>query len=72
MGSTRPRVFSPNFRIGGVVSPLVCSRSAPGWGGRPDLSLAVADDFYFVQLSDTHWGYKGPANPAATVELPRR
>src|SRR3954470_10256177 len=30
-----------------------------------------ADDFYFVQLSDTHWGYKGPANPEAAVELPR-
>lgn len=23
------------------------------------------DDFYFVQLSDTHWGYKGAANPEA-------
>jgi 3',5'-cyclic AMP phosphodiesterase CpdA len=22
-------------------------------------------DFYFVQLSDTHWGYEGPANPDA-------
>ena len=22
-------------------------------------------DFYFVQLSDTHWGYQGPANPDA-------
>ena len=29
------------------------------------------ESFYFVQLSDTHWGYKGPANPEATVELPR-
>jgi hypothetical protein len=26
-------------------------------------------DFYFVQLSDTHWGYQGPANPDATVTL---
>ena len=32
---------------------------------------AVADDFYFVQLSDTHWGYKGAANPEAAIELPR-
>jgi hypothetical protein len=23
------------------------------------------EDFYFVQLSDSHWGYKGPANPDA-------
>ena len=27
------------------------------------------DDFYFVQLSDTHWGYKGPANPDAANTL---
>jgi hypothetical protein len=27
------------------------------------------DDFYFVQLSDTHWGYQGAANPDATVTL---
>lgn len=28
-----------------------------------------ASDFYFVQLSDTHWGYEGPANPDARVTL---
>ncbi|MYM23933.1 twin-arginine translocation signal domain-containing protein [Duganella sp. FT135W] len=27
------------------------------------------DDFYFVQLSDSHWGYKGPANPEAEQTL---
>ena len=27
------------------------------------------DDFYFVQLSDTHWGYKGAANPDAANTL---
>jgi Calcineurin-like phosphoesterase len=26
-------------------------------------------DFYFVQLSDIHWGYQGPANPDASVTL---
>jgi len=30
-----------------------------------------ADDFHFVQLSDTHWGYQGPANPDARVTLPK-
>ena len=25
--------------------------------------------FYFVQLSDTHWGYTGPANPDSAVTL---
>ena len=28
-----------------------------------------ADDFYFVQLSDIHWGYSGPANPDALNTL---
>jgi hypothetical protein len=26
-------------------------------------------DFYFVQLSDTHWGFQGPPNPDATGTL---
>ena len=26
-------------------------------------------DFYFVQLSDVHWGYQGPANPDSSVTL---
>jgi hypothetical protein len=32
-------------------------------------SQAAYDDFYFVQLSDTHWGYSGPANPDAANTL---
>src|SRR3954451_10841183 len=28
-----------------------------------------AEDFYFVQLSDTHWGFQGPPNPDAKVTL---
>jgi len=32
-------------------------------GGKPD--------FYFVQLSDMHWGYTGPANPDAANTLKR-
>ena len=34
-------------------------------------TAAAASDFYFVQLSDTHWGYKGPANPDAANTLKR-
>ncbi len=30
---------------------------------------AQAADFHFVQFSDTHWGYKGPANPDAEHTL---
>ncbi len=32
-------------------------------------SGAAYEDFYFVQLSDTHWGYSGPANPDASNTL---
>ena len=28
-------------------------------------------DFYFVQLSDTHWGFQGPPNPDAKGTLPK-
>jgi len=29
------------------------------------------DEFYFVQLSDAHWGFKGPPNPDARGTLPK-
>ena len=32
---------------------------------------AGQDDFYFVQLSDTHWGFEGPPNPDARGTLPK-
>jgi len=30
---------------------------------------AAGDDFYFVQMSDSHWGFEGPPNPDAKVTL---
>ena len=35
----------------------------------PGFVNAADEDFYFVQLSDTHWGYTGPANPDAANTL---
>src|SRR5882672_4601139 len=32
-------------------------------------TAAQATDFHFVQFSDTHWGYSGPANPDAEHTL---
>src|SRR6267378_7832088 len=32
-------------------------------------SAAAQDDFYFVQLSDSHWGFEGPPNPDAKGTL---
>lgn len=45
-----------------------------GLAGRAAAATAKAagaayDDFYFVQLSDTHWGFSGPPNPDAKNTL---
>lgn len=40
----------------------VCLSALPGYAG-------AANDFYFVQLSDSHWGYQGAANPDAANTL---
>lgn len=40
-----------------------------GCATRAESMAAAYTDFYFVQLSDTHWGYQGPANPDAAVTL---
>src|SRR5882672_12911171 len=43
---------------------------ASGLPGCAGMGGAKQDDFYFVQLSDTHWGFKGPAlNPDAEGTL---
>jgi Icc-related predicted phosphoesterase len=46
--------------LGGVVfaSGLTGCASLGGMGSEQE-------DFYFVQLSDTHWGFSGPPNPDA-------
>jgi 3',5'-cyclic AMP phosphodiesterase CpdA len=53
--------------VGGVVfaSGLGQSAAARSKSARDD------QDFFFLQISDTHWGYSGPANPQADVTLPR-
>lgn len=33
------------------------------------LRAAGYEEFFFVQLSDSHWGYSGPANPEADTTL---
>ena len=47
--------------IGGLVF-------ASGLGTR---ARAAGNDFYFVQLSDCHWGFEGPPNPDAKGTLPK-
>jgi len=45
---------------------------ASGLAGCAGMAAAGSDEFYFVQLSDTHWGFKGDAlNPDAGGTLPK-
>jgi hypothetical protein len=50
--------------LGGVVFASGLGVRALGAGGARDKVRNPADEFYFVQLSDTHWGFDGPSvNP---------
>jgi 3',5'-cyclic AMP phosphodiesterase CpdA len=51
--------------VGGVV---FASRLAGGSAKKKKSD--AREDFFFLQLSDTHWGYSGVSNPKADVTLP--
>jgi 3',5'-cyclic AMP phosphodiesterase CpdA len=59
------RQFLQLAGVGGAV--LVPGLSACATAG----DTPAVDDFYFVQLSDTHWGFEGAPNPDAKVTLPK-
>lgn len=64
------REFLRLAAFGGVVfaSGVRAADYGPGMAtGRP----AAAEEFYFVQLSDTHWGFDGPPNPDSRGTLPK-
>src|SRR5262245_1395084 len=49
-----------------------------GYGGAvfaaglsPAYTAAAGKEFYFVQMTDTHWGFKGAPNPEAATTLKR-
>ena len=58
------REFLKLAGLGSVVfaSSLGVARAA---GTMAAAKGGTYDDFYFVQLSDTHWGFEGPPNPDA-------
>jgi predicted phosphodiesterase len=41
----------------------------PSQAAGKNKAAAAYEDFYFVQLSDTHWGFSGPPNPDAANTL---
>jgi hypothetical protein len=56
------RQFAALAGIGGAVF-------ASGLAGFAGRAAAAKADFFFVQVTDTHWGYKGAANPEAANTL---
>ena len=62
------REFLKLAGLGGVVfaSSLGAARAA---GTMAAAKGGTYDEFYFVQLSDTHWGFEGPPNPDAKGTL---
>jgi hypothetical protein len=64
----RRRDFLKLAGLGGVVFASGLNRVANA-ANATGASAAAHDDFYFVQLSDTHWGFEGPPNPDAKVTL---
>ena len=53
---------------GGVV--FASTLSGCSWSGPAGTGVRMAtDDFYFVQMSDTHWGFEGAPNPDARGTL---
>ncbi|MFJ3044603.1 metallophosphoesterase family protein [Herbaspirillum chlorophenolicum] len=50
--------------LGGVIYASGLS----GWAAAADAG-AAAEDFFFVQLSDSHWGFEGAPNPDARGTL---
>jgi hypothetical protein len=47
-----------------------CASSAAGGPAPQSSRSARPEDFFFLQLSDTHWGFQGPPNPQADTTLP--
>ena len=60
------RQFLNLMAVGGGA---VFASALPGCADLVNSRNEGAADFYFVQLSDTHWGYKGPENPNAHLTL---
>jgi hypothetical protein len=60
------REFLQLLGLGGAVFASGLSGASAAGQRKRD---GPADDFFFVQLSDTHWGFSGPPNPEAANTL---
>ena len=55
------------LKIAGIGGVVFASRLARG----ADPYASAQDEFFFVQLSDTHIGFQGPPNPDPLGTLPK-
>jgi hypothetical protein len=59
------------LKLAGIGGAVFAS-GLPGVAARALAAGMAVDEFYFVQLSDLHWGFKGPkVNPDAEGTLPK-
>src|SRR3954463_6782194 len=58
------RQFLKLAGLGGVAFASGLARGAGDYA-------SAQDEFFFVQLSDTHWGFQGAPNPDAAGTLPK-
>jgi hypothetical protein len=57
LGCAKPGVAGPGAQSAPLAGPPASAAAPPG------------EDFFFLQLSDTHWGFSGPPNPEAATTL---
>jgi 3',5'-cyclic AMP phosphodiesterase CpdA len=55
--------------LGSVGAGAVFMSGLAGKVLAADVTGTAADDFYFVQMSDSHWGFSGAPNPEAETTL---
>jgi hypothetical protein len=59
------------LRLAGLGGAIFVS-GLGGWAtaaAKPGVAGAAYEDFFFIQLSDSHWGFEGPPNPDARGTL---
>lgn len=56
------------IRLAGLGGAVFAS-GLSGWASAASSADSAAGDFFFVQMSDTHWGFEGPPNPDARGTL---
>ena len=59
------------LQLAGVGGVVFVSGIAGAVRAADPMSPAGYDDFFFVQLSDSHWGFEGAPNPDAKGTLPK-